>query len=189
MRRLLWSLEFLEILAMIAGMAAFEFSVCLGFGLVLRVLVAPSLPIWWVIAVAAIMATLRPLLLPDLEDVVKEKASAIVFLFALPFLAPSMLFHCLLKWCERRRWPRSLRAAIDQIVAELDAESLRDLREMPQENLCELHFGLGLWIRNGFGLWQGNRELLAECETDDADTASGIILLRLWEHVRAGGRA
>jgi MFS family permease len=181
---MLWWLEGVELLVMFAGMAAFGAGVALGFGLGIRALVVPSLSVGWVIAGAAVSAAASPVVLPKFGDWFGEKAFTVVSLLALPFLLPACVFHTLLQWCERQTWPRSLQAAVDQLVADLDAESLQRLREKPEEELAELHFGLGMGIRNGFGLWAGNRELLAECGTDDADVASGVILGRLWQQVR-----
>jgi hypothetical protein len=170
---------------MLVGMGAFGASVCLGFGFGLRQLVVPSLSIWWVVGTAVLSGVVSPMLLPKLGDYFGDRAFRIVFIFVLPFLAPAILFRLLLEWCERRSWPRSIQAAIDQLVTDLDAQSVHQLREMSKTDLCSLHFGLGLVIRNGFGLWAGNRELLAECGTGDADVASGVILARLWEYVHA----
>lgn len=32
---------------------------------------------------------------------------------------------------------------------------------MRKDELFQLHFGLGMWIRNNWGLWKGNKELLS----------------------------
>ena len=67
--------------------------------------------------------------------------------------------------------------------------------------MIQLHFSLGMMIRNSFGLWKDNDALLKDCyriqqgldelpEDDllqplvfilEADTASLIILNRIWE--------
>ena len=46
--------------------------------------------------------------------------------------------------------------------------------------VTDLHFSLGAYIRNNFGLWGGNRALLDDCGVDDADDASGVILRALY---------
>jgi hypothetical protein len=183
-RRILWWLERLELLALLAGMAACGAGIGLAIGLGLRAWLVPSLGVGWVIAGAVVVGVAAPVLLPKCGDWFGDKVFTVLFVMALPFLVPAGLLHLLLKWCERRSWPRSLQAAVDQLLADLDAESLQRLREMPEEDLCQLHFDLGMGIRNGFGLWAGNRELLAECGTDDADVASGVIVGRLWQQVR-----
>ena len=42
------------------------------------------------------------------------------------------------------------------------------------------HFGLGLGIRNNWGLWRPNSKLLAACGTQEADVASSLILEEFW---------
>jgi hypothetical protein len=59
------------------------------------------------------------------------------------------------------------------------------------EMVGRCHFSLGLWIRNNFGLWGGNSDLMASCAGGkprgymDPDTASGIILEALWDRLHA----
>jgi hypothetical protein len=49
------------------------------------------------------------------------------------------------------------------------------------------HFGMGMWIRNNYGLWGKNEALRASC--GDArmhpDNCSGIIIKRLWERLQS----
>src|SRR5262245_59535730 len=59
-----------------------------------------------------------------------------------------------------------------------------DLLRPKQLPLALLHFDLGMGIRNSFGLWAGNRELLEDCGHDDPDIASAVILARLLERLR-----
>ena len=57
---------------------------------------------------------------------------------------------------------------------------------MEKEDLYSLHFSLGQYIRNTFGLWSGNQELIESCcsvaEKDylDADDSSAVIIEELW---------
>jgi len=58
-----------------------------------------------------------------------------------------------------------------------------------EENLIDLHFGLGHHIRDEFGLWTDNNALLESCrilsgdKNLNADTASMVIINALWERV------
>ena len=71
---------------------------------------------------------------------------------------------------------------------------------MKKEELIDCHFALGMWIRNNFGLWQGNKELPVDCGKRQyghlnlkieefpevhPDNVSGIIIEALWEKLRA----
>jgi hypothetical protein len=47
-----------------------------------------------------------------------------------------------------------------------------------------LHFGLGMWIRNNLGLWQGNHVLLAACGGLGPDDTSAVVIEAIWQHLR-----
>jgi hypothetical protein len=61
---------------------------------------------------------------------------------------------------------------------------------MDEGELINLHHSLGEYIRNEFGLWSGNDDLMSSCcaiaKTDKIheDTASTIIIEELWERLR-----
>ncbi|KPK50055.1 MAG: hypothetical protein AMK72_03110 [Planctomycetes bacterium SM23_25] len=62
-----------------------------------------------------------------------------------------------------RNWPRSYEEAVSRLVSELTDEDKTLLRALPKDDLIGFHMGWGMGIRNGFGLWQGNRDLLVSC--------------------------
>ncbi len=86
--------------------------------------------------------------------------------------------------------PKTVAEAAARVISELDDESLRSLRGMDEADLAGLHFGLGMWIRNNFGLWSGNNALLEDCASDgepgcfDPDEASMVILRKVWRRAR-----
>ena len=56
-----------------------------------------------------------------------------------------------------------------------------------KEDLIHYYFGLGMYIRNAFGLWRGNKALLDDCSKGEQvhpDTVSMIIIEALWEDLR-----
>ena len=70
----------------------------------------------------------------------------------------------------------------------MDELSLRDkvaIANMNADEVENLHFGLGMFIRNRFGFWEGNPRLLLDCAEDAgrpieyADEASAVIIGRL----------
>jgi hypothetical protein len=87
-------------------------------------------------------------------------------------------------------WPQTVEAAVVRIMTELTDASKADIANLPESQLCLLHFGLGMYIRNTFGLWQGNQALLDSCSKagggfvhpDDANT---VIIKALWQRLRA----
>ena len=60
-------------------------------------------------------------------------------------------------------WPKTVAEAVDRLLNELIEANIEKIRHMKKEELIDLHFGLGMWIRNNFGLLQGNKELLEDC--------------------------
>jgi hypothetical protein len=53
--------------------------------------------------------------------------------------------------------PEDLDAAIAELDATLDAETILYIRQLERDDLSELHFGFGTSLRNRWGLWQGGR--------------------------------
>lgn len=91
----------------------------------------------------------------------------------------------------RRRdayWPKSLSEAVAQVISSLTDESRRGLRSMAEPDLIELHMGMGMGIRNEFGLWRGNESLLRDCDTTHPDDCSQLIIERVWERLRRDER-
>ena len=64
-----------------------------------------------------------------------------------------------------------------------DAEQAR-IAYLKEDELIGLDIGLGVWIRNNLGLWQGNAELLEATGEAHADDASGIIIRAFWLALR-----
>jgi len=50
--------------------------------------------------------------------------------------------------------PETLETAVQRLRAVLSEEDQTRIRMMRREELFQLHFGLGMWIRNYFGLWR-----------------------------------
>jgi hypothetical protein len=88
-------------------------------------------------------------------------------------------------FCSPESWPTTLEEAIRQIIAQMPENDRDALRKMSRSSLLGLHFGLGMYIRNRYGLLQGNEELLrAACGRDrlcDPDQASMRIVEAVWD--------
>ena len=82
------------------------------------------------------------------------------------------------------QYPTSIPETVELLLAELPEEEQRAIRIMAEDQLSSLHFSLGNYIRNGFGLWGNNEELLKACCPDsslqNADDASMVIIKALW---------
>lgn len=97
---------------------------------------------------------------------------------------------------EREGWPTTVEEAAREVLSWLSAEDRARLATKDRGQLIDEHFGLALAIRNQFGLWRGNQELLEDCWRHDtnkmhsrfralADEASSVIVERVWELARA----
>jgi len=83
--------------------------------------------------------------------------------------------------------PETMEAAVQRLRAILSEQDQKKIRMMRREELFQLHFGLGMWIRNKFGLWREGSPLMASLGQCDADEASGILLEALWRDLRQTG--
>ena len=80
--------------------------------------------------------------------------------------------------------PKSIQEAVQVLLTELSEKDQQIIRIMAEDQLSSLHFSLGNHIRNEFGLWQDNEELLKACCPDaslrNADDSSAEIIKALW---------
>jgi hypothetical protein len=72
---------------------------------------------------------------------------------------------------------------LDRMLSQPFRRELREQHDMPAE---QHDFGLGLWIRNNWGLWSGSRLAVyfAEAGVRHPDTMSGIVLRAYARHLR-----
>lgn len=67
----------------------------------------------------------------------------------------------------------------------LEPEQIELMREGSEDDMVRHHFGLGMWMRNNWGLWGGSR--LSKWFNDRGirhpDDMSGIILTSFWRHL------
>lgn len=92
-----------------------------------------------------------------------------------------------MKPCDLRPedWPTTVQATVKDVIGRMSEDEKRTLRKMPKGHLLDLHFELGLYIRNSYGLLRGNDRLLhAACGRSylrDPDDASMHIIEALWD--------
>ena len=92
------------------------------------------------------------------------------------------------------KWSAPLPKTVDQAVKRLISDmSLKDrtiVANMAEVELSLLHANIGGYIRNEFGLWSGNQDLMTSCcffakkEKVHEDEASSIIIRELWARLR-----
>lgn len=84
-------------------------------------------------------------------------------------------------------WPHSIHEAVELLLVGLTEESKEIITNIPDEfslvSIC--HDNLGRYIRNQFGLWNGNNDILTTCGCKNVhpDNASIVILIALWQNL------
>ncbi len=88
------------------------------------------------------------------------------------------------------RPPKTVKDAVGRLISELSLKDKTMIANMAEIELSVLHTTLGEYIRNGFGLWTGNEDLLTSCrfiakrDKVSDDEASSIIIRELWKHLK-----
>lgn len=86
------------------------------------------------------------------------------------------------------RWPKSKSEAVDILKQKMGKRGLEELATTPKGELIgKYHFGLGMYIRNAFGVWRGNKDLwedLTHGKPTHPDDLSGIIIEALWNELQ-----
>ena len=80
--------------------------------------------------------------------------------------------------------PTTVEAAVRILRGLVPADEQTKITLLSEDQLLSLHFGLGQWVRNYFGLWGSNPELLKATGETDADEASSVILRKFWLALR-----
>src|SRR5271165_4440286 len=92
----------------------------------------------------------------------------------------------------KRPWPQTVSEAVDRLLGNMSTADREEFQGLSEDDLITLHFGMGMGIRNQFGLWEGNDALLGDCAEASGrggefswlsihpEDASTIILTALW---------
>lgn len=81
--------------------------------------------------------------------------------------------------------PNSVKSAVLDLQSRLSSEDLDLIARNPRSDVVgELHFPIGIDLRNDWGMWSTNRKLLDSCGVSDADTCSQVIFEKLWDAVQ-----
>ena len=85
--------------------------------------------------------------------------------------------------------PMTVDDAVKRLIANMPLKFKVDLSKMDEGELINLHFTFGAFIRNQFGLWSGNEDLLNDCRQMSGitfmhpDDAAAFIIGELWERL------
>ena len=86
----------------------------------------------------------------------------------------------------KKYWPKNLKEATFKLAELFNEDELEIIRQLSWNDFLIKYDSLGglsRYIRNNFGLWIGNFDLLLDCKIDkiDADSSSISILYHFWE--------
>jgi hypothetical protein len=88
----------------------------------------------------------------------------------------------------KKHCPRTLAEAVDKLMATMSDQDRLALKATPRDELIRNHLGLEVYIRNEFGLWHEESELLHSLtpgdSPEDPDDASLTILEALWTRLQ-----
>ena len=85
--------------------------------------------------------------------------------------------------------PKTVDKAVDFLISNMSLKDKSTIAKMPEDDLNNLHFSLGLYIRNRL-LYPRNDKLLESCRHEAFDKylhwdqASTVIIKKLWEELR-----
>lgn len=91
---------------------------------------------------------------------------------------------------ENHNFPTTVTEAVNRLLSDLPLDTKHQVVNSSEEGLMEFHFGLGMAIRNDYGLWTDGSQLLEDCKKYSGtakvqvDDASGIIIKELWKRLQ-----
>jgi len=86
--------------------------------------------------------------------------------------------------------PKTVEEAVDRMFSDLGLESRVKIANMDLNNLASVHSKLHVYFKNAFGVWHGNKELLADCRAMseeplyNEEEVTFVILKALWKKLR-----
>ena len=64
---------------------------------------------------------------------------------------------------ENTHFPRTVDQAVTRLMFDLSLRDKTKMAKLKDQESVALYFSLGEYIRNAFGLWSGNKELMESC--------------------------
>jgi hypothetical protein len=86
--------------------------------------------------------------------------------------------------------PQSIPEAVSRLLTDMSLKDRAIMANMTEDELTNLNFTLGSYIRNAFGIWSGNDKLFEDCRTASGDPAlprkeaAAVIIGKLWKELR-----
>ena len=116
-----------------------------------------------------------------------RKSERIALMQAFPRLSPEdalRIYPDVDEAAVRALWPRTVEQAVTRIVMDMDEADRKVVKDTRKEDLIRFHHGWGTSIRNEFGLWRDNTNLMTDCHADHPDAASMVIIEAVWQRLQ-----
>lgn len=81
-------------------------------------------------------------------------------------------------------FPETVDAAVRLLRALVAEQGQIRIASLTRPELNDLHFGLGMWIRNNLGLWKDNLALVQACGAQSPGDASAVLIEAFWQHLQ-----
>lgn len=85
-------------------------------------------------------------------------------------------------------WPKTLDEAVKICLLTLTPQEKAEIQSTPEDRFIDFHFNWAMALRNKFGMWQGNEELIESCGEWLADDASMVIVKTVWKELNRNKR-
>jgi hypothetical protein len=81
--------------------------------------------------------------------------------------------------------PKDLSECFDELEKRLDQTLIDEMKAVTESEMSKYHFGVGMWMRNNWGLWGESRlaKYFNSLGVYQPDEMSGIILTSFWRHL------
>ena len=81
--------------------------------------------------------------------------------------------------------PKDLEDCFAELTKMLSKEEVEKMKNGSEDQMIHYHHGLGMWLRNNWGLWKGSRlkTWFKEKGIQHPDDMSGIIFDSFWRHL------
>jgi hypothetical protein len=81
--------------------------------------------------------------------------------------------------------PKDLEDCFKELKTMLHPALIEEMKSGTENDMMRYHHGLGMWLRNNWGLWSGSRlkKYFNEIGIYHPDDMSGIILASFWRHL------
>jgi hypothetical protein len=85
---------------------------------------------------------------------------------------------------EHAAWPKTVEEAVTRILTDMSDADKKGVRDTKKQDLILFHHDWGMGIRNDFGLWRSNTNLIVDCHAAHPDDASMVIIEAVWRKLQ-----